>query len=61
MASTGIKNDAPSMKPNIGVYTNPSHDLWVDAAEPSAESAKSGAHLEPGQVTIAVRSTGICG
>lgn len=50
-----------SLKPNIGVYTNPSHDLWINEAGPSAESVKAGTDLKPGQVTIAVRSTGICG
>jgi L-iditol 2-dehydrogenase len=49
------------LKPNIGVYTNPAHDLWITEAEPSAESAKSGADLKHGEVTIAIRSTGICG
>lgn len=61
MASTGLGGVAASFKPNIGVYTNPKHHLWVAAAEPSAESAKAGASLEPGQVTVAIRSTGICG
>ncbi|KAG5986636.1 L-arabinitol 4-dehydrogenase, partial [Claviceps lovelessii] len=49
------------LKPNIGVYTNPNHDLWINAAEPSAESVASGSDLKPGEVTIAIRSTGICG
>lgn len=49
-------------KTNIGVYTNPAHDLWINAAEPSLESVQKGPEdLLPGQVTIAVRSTGICG
>jgi L-iditol 2-dehydrogenase len=51
---------APS-KENIGVYTNPQHDLWLAAAEPSLESVKAGAELKEGEVTIAVKSTGICG
>lgn len=50
-----------TFKPNIGVYTNPNHDLWVNAAEPSAESVKSGADLKQGEVSVAIRSTGICG
>lgn len=49
------------LKPNIGVYTNPGHDLWINPAEPSAESAKAGSDLKPGQVTVAIKSTGICG
>lgn len=49
-------------KANIGVYTNPAHDLWINAAEPTLESVQKGPEdLLPGQVTIAVRSTGICG
>ncbi|KAL1988823.1 hypothetical protein VTN96DRAFT_7707 [Rasamsonia emersonii] len=48
-------------KPNIGVYTNPNHDLWVADAKPTLEEVKSGSDLKPGQVTVEVRSTGICG
>lgn len=48
-------------KPNIGVYTNPAHDLWISQAEPSVESAQTGADLKEGEVTVAIRSTGICG
>lgn len=48
-------------KANIGVYTNPKHDLWISEAEPTVESVKSGSDLKDGQVTIAIRSTGICG
>lgn len=60
--------DAPSKapvaavsKPNIAVYTNPNHDLWINEAQPSVESARSGAELKEGEVTVAIRSTGICG
>lgn len=49
------------LKPNIGVYTNPAHDLWINEATPTADSAKSGTDLQQGEVTIAIRSTGICG
>ncbi|EPS25465.1 L-arabinitol 4-dehydrogenase [Penicillium oxalicum] len=48
-------------KTNIGVYTNPQHDLWIAEAEPKAEDVQSGKSLKPGEVTIEVRSTGICG
>ncbi|KAL1963912.1 hypothetical protein VTN77DRAFT_7718 [Rasamsonia byssochlamydoides] len=48
-------------KPNIGVYTNPNHDLWVAEAKPTLEEVKSGSTLKPGEVTVEVRSTGICG
>jgi L-iditol 2-dehydrogenase len=50
-----------SLKPNIGVYTNPKHDLWVSPAEPTAESVKAGTDLKVGEVSVAIRSTGICG
>ena len=48
-------------KPNIGVYCNPEHKLWVDESGPSAESVKRGDLLKEGEVTIAIKSTGICG
>lgn len=48
-------------KPNIGVFTNPNHDLWISEAEPTLESVQKGEGLREGQVTIAIRSTGICG
>lgn len=47
--------------PNIGVYTNPEHKLWVGEAEPSLESVQSGSDLKEGEVTIGIKSTGICG
>lgn len=48
-------------KPNIGVYTNPEHKLWVAEAEPSLETVQNGGELRVGEVTVAVKSTGICG
>ncbi|KAF2401993.1 putative xylitol dehydrogenase XdhB [Trichodelitschia bisporula] len=48
-------------KPNIGVYTNPAHELWIAPASPSLEELSSGSSLKEGEVAIAVRSTGICG
>ena len=50
-----------SLKRNIGVFTNPKHDLWISDTTPNVDSVQSGADLKPGEVTIAVRSTGICG
>lgn len=55
------KPSANVTKPNIGVYTNPAHDLWINEAEPSLASVQSGADLKEGEVTVAIRSTGICG
>lgn len=48
-------------KANIGVYTNPQHDLWVAEAEPSLESVQRGNGLKEGEVTVGIKSTGICG
>lgn len=60
MSATTVTSITPT-KPNIGVYTNPQHDLWVGAAEPSLEQVQDGKHLAPGEVVVAVKSTGICG
>lgn len=46
---------------NIGVYTNPAHELWVGEAEPRYEDIANGLSLKPGEVTVAIKSTGICG
>lgn len=48
-------------KENIGVYCNPAHDLWVKESGPSVEEVKTGQALKEGEVTIAIKSTGICG
>uniref|UniRef100_A0A060SXP3 L-arabinitol 4-dehydrogenase n=1 Tax=Blastobotrys adeninivorans TaxID=409370 RepID=A0A060SXP3_BLAAD len=44
-------------KPNIGVFTNPKHDLYVAECEPSPQDLTPG----PGEVVVQVRATGICG
>ncbi|KAK2592159.1 L-arabinitol 4-dehydrogenase [Conoideocrella luteorostrata] len=59
--NSGMADSNLSLKANIGVYTNPKHDLWINEAEPTAESVAAGSDLKPGEVTIAIRSTGICG
>lgn len=59
--NTNANGTGLSLKPNIGVYTNPKHDLWISEAGPTAESVSAGSDLKPGEVTIAIRSTGICG
>jgi len=48
-------------KANIGVYTNPAHDLWVAEATPSVEDIEKGVGLKAGEVTVGIKSTGICG
>jgi len=46
---------------NIGVYTDPKHNLYVGSVGPSVEELQSGASLKPGEVAIKICSTGICG
>ena len=48
-------------KPNIGVFTNPKHDLWVAEAGPTLQDVQDGRDLKEGEVYIGVKSTGICG
>ena len=50
-------------KPNIGVYTDPDHKLWVSDTNPVLEDLKksNGEDLPEGYVTVAIKSTGICG
>lgn len=47
--------------PNIGVFTDPEHKLWVAESGPTLESVKKGQDLKHGEVTIGIKSTGICG
>ena len=61
MSTTQTITSTKPSKPNIGVYTNPEHDLWVADALPTQEEAGSGQNLKPGEVTVAIKSTGICG
>lgn len=49
------------MSINRGVYTDPAHNLYVVDAEPAAGTVPSGSTLQPGEVTIAIKSSGICG
>lgn len=53
-------NSMPS-KSNIGVFTNPAHDLWVAEASPALEDVQAAKDLQEGEVYVAVKSTGICG
>jgi L-iditol 2-dehydrogenase len=63
-ATGDFTNSTATLKPtkaNIGVYTNPEHNLWVAEAQPSLESVLKGDGLKPGEVTVGIKSTGICG
>jgi hypothetical protein len=59
MSSTAT--EVKPSKANIGVYTNPAHDLWVAEAEPSLEEVQKGGDLKEGEVLLNIKSTGICG
>ncbi|KAI0473767.1 GroES-like protein [Xylariaceae sp. FL0804] len=61
MSQTAVETVAKPEKANIGVFTNPKHDLWITETEPKVESVQSGDSLKHGEVTIAIKSTGICG
>lgn len=61
MNGTTTNGTATASKANIGVFTNPKHDLWISEATPTLESVQKGEDLKEGQVTVAIRSTGICG
>jgi len=60
MSTTTVTEVKPA-KANIGVYTNPAHDLWVAEAEPSLAEVQKGGDLKVGEVLLNVKSTGICG
>jgi len=49
------------MSTNRGVYTDPVHNLYVADAEPAAGTVSSGSSLQPGEVTVATKRSGICG
>jgi hypothetical protein len=59
--TTTTTTEVKPSKPNIGVYTNPEHELWVAEAEPSLEVVSRGGDLKEGEVLLNVKSTGICG
>jgi len=48
-----------NLKPNIGVYTDPQHNLWIDKADPPVADIESAPG--EGEVVVEMRSTGICG
>lgn len=60
-ATETISDMARPSKANIGVYTNPQHELYVAEAGPSLESVEKGDSLKEGEVTVGIKSTGICG
>lgn len=59
--SVTTTTEVKASKANIGVYTNPEHELWIAEAEPSLESVQKGGDLKEGEVLLNIKSTGICG
>lgn len=61
MATVTETHSTPLSKPNVGVFTDPEHKLWIAESGPSLESVQKGEGLKEGEVTIGIKSTGICG
>lgn len=61
MSTTDNTKTETVTKANIGVFTNPEHNLWVAESGPNVETIQQGHNLKEGEVTIAIKSTGICG
>jgi len=61
LSPTTMTTSLNNLRPNIGVFTDPQHNLWLDTADPPAEDIQSGAALADGEVVVEIRSTGICG
>ncbi|KAH9906540.1 GroES-like protein [Xylariomycetidae sp. FL2044] len=61
MSETATETIVKPSKANIGIFTNPAHDLWITETEPTVESVQKGEGLKHGEVTVAIKSTGICG
>ena len=49
------------MASNVGMYIDAQHHLWLDETAPTVQDATTGNGLRPGEVTVAIKSTGICG
>ena len=47
--------------PNQGVYIDPAHNLYIADAEPTLEQVVDGSSLQEGEVTVAIKYSGICG
>lgn len=59
--SASVAVDTSLTAPNVGVYTDPEHNLYIADAKPSLEQVLDGSSLEPGEVTVAIKCSGICG
>ncbi|KAG3196681.1 hypothetical protein PC129_g24659 [Phytophthora cactorum] len=58
--ASNLANPPPTEK-NVGIHIDPEHNLYVAAAAPSLQEVRDGSSLQPGEVTVAIKSTGICG
>jgi hypothetical protein len=57
-----IKRHGPGQAHDRRRYClSPPHDLYVAEATPSLEQVRDGSSLQPGEVTVAIKSSGICG
>ncbi|KAM0189365.1 hypothetical protein ACHAPA_012306 [Fusarium lateritium] len=61
MSSTYTDTELTPTTQNVGLYINSEHNLWLDAASPNLDEVRSGSSLQPGEVTVAIKTTGICG
>ena len=59
--ATSALIDSSLTVPNVGVSTDPDHQLYIADAKPSLDEVLSGSSLEPGEVTVAIKCSGICG
>ena len=50
-----------AFKKNIGVYTDPDHNLYIADATPHHDDITDPSKLKHGEVVVQIRSTGICG
>ncbi|CAG9978018.1 unnamed protein product [Clonostachys byssicola] len=46
---------------NVGIHIDLEQKLYLGPAAPTLEKALNGSSLDPGEVTVAIKSTGICG
>lgn len=61
MMSIDSVDHTQKMAPNVGIYIDSAHNLWLDDAKQNTEDAKTGDNVQPGEVTVAIKATGICG
>lgn len=50
-----------SLETNVGVFTDPQHNLFVEECSPSLKDLEAADVLKEGEVLIEMKATGICG